>query len=187
MDPEEIKSKVVKPLYGLRVAPYYGCLITRPGFNGNEDYDFPTSLDNLMKLIGADVSDFTLKTHCCGGHMTQISEPTALELIRRLLKNADDFGADAIVTLCPMCQLNLDAYQASVNKYFGTKFKIPIVYFTQLMGIALGLDPKELGIGKEFVRAKSIMSKITHKPLPSSKKKRPSKVALPMPSMEKEV
>ena len=104
-----------------------------------------------MRALGAEVVDYPLKTHCCGGHMTQISEPTALEMIRRLLKNADDYEADAIVTLCPMCQLNLDAYQADVNQHFGTDYHIPILYFTQLIGLAFGFTPREMGIGKEFV------------------------------------
>ena len=186
-DPGVIKSKVVKPLYGLRVAPYYGCLVARPGFKDSSEYDFPTSLDGLMELLGAEVTDFSLKTHCCGGHMTQISEPTALTLMQRLLKNADDVETDIIATLCPMCQFNLDAYQRHVNKQFGTKYKIPILHFTQLMGIAFGLKPKELGIGKEFVRASKILSKISDEPSPAPKKKRPSKEALPMTSMQKEV
>ncbi len=186
IEPQAIRDIVVKPLYGLKVAPYYGCLIARPGFNGSAEYDFPTSLDELMEILGAEVTDFTLKTHCCGGHMTQISEPTALELMRRLLKNADDFDADVIVTLCPMCQFNLDAYQESVNKYFDTNYKIPILYFTQLMGIAFGLKPKVLGIGNEFIQASKALSKISDEQPPAPKKKRPSKEALPMPSMQKE-
>lgn len=186
VEPEEIQSQVVKPLYGLRIAPYYGCLITRPGYNGGTDYDFPTSLDELMKLLGAEVIDFSLKTHCCGGHMTQISEPTALELIRRLLKNAENYEADVIVTLCPMCQFNLDAYQDSVNKYFGTKFNIPILYFTQLMGVAFGIKSEELGIGVEFVSASKALSRISDRPPAKSKKIRLSKEALPMPGLTKE-
>jgi heterodisulfide reductase subunit B len=109
---EVIGEKVVKPLYDLRVAPYYGCLIVRPGFDGSFDNpEYPTALDKLMSVLGAVVVDYPLKAHCCGGHMTQISEPVALDLIRRLLKNAVDYEADVIVTLCPMCQLNLDAYR----------------------------------------------------------------------------
>ena len=75
-----------------------------------------------MASLGATVVDYPVKAHCCGGHMTQISEPVALDLIRRLLKNAADYEADMIVTLCPMCQLNLDGYQENVNKYFGTDY-----------------------------------------------------------------
>jgi heterodisulfide reductase subunit B len=127
-----------------------------------------------------------LKAHCCGGHMTQISEPVALDMIRRLLKNAADYQADVIVTLCPMCQLNLDAYQDHVNKYFKTDYKIPILYFTQLVGLALGLAPNVLGFGKEFVDAGPALAKIGAESPQLPQKKRPPKEALPMPSMSKE-
>ncbi len=157
---DAVAERVTHPLYGLKIAPYYGCMIVRPGYDAFDDPEHPTSLDKLMRALGAEVVDYPLKTHCCGGHMTQISEPTAFEMIRRLLKNADDYGADAIVTLCPMCQLNLDAYQADVNRHFGTDYNIPILYFTQLIGLAFGFTPREMGIGKEFVSAKPALAKI---------------------------
>lgn len=184
---EAIAEKVAKPLYDLRIAPYYGCLIVRPGFDDEFDNpEYPTSLDKLMRVLGAVVVDYPLKAHCCSGHMTQISEAIALEMIRRLLKNAADYQADVIVTLCPMCQLNLDAYQESVNKYFGTDYHIPVLYFTQLMGLAFGLPAGELGFGKEFVAATPALAKIGAEPPPAPKKQRRSKEALPMPSLPEE-
>jgi heterodisulfide reductase subunit B len=184
---DAIKEKVTKPLYQLKVAPYYGCLITRPAKTGSfDDAEYPTSLDKLMVEMGATVVDFPLKAHCCGGHMTQISEDVALELIRRLLQNASDYDADMIVTLCPMCQLNLDAYQDDVNRHFGTDYQIPILYFTQMMGLALGIPTEELGFGKELVDAGQALAKIGAEPPAKTKKKRPSKEALPMPSMPME-
>jgi len=187
---EAIAKRVSRPLKGLRIAPYYGCLIVRPGFLGQfDDQEYPQSLDKLMKVLGSTVVDFPLKAHCCGGHMTQISQKVALEMIRQLLQNAADYQADMIVTLCPMCQLNLDAYQNDVNKAFKTDFKIPILYFTQVMGLAFGMDAKSLGIGKEFVSAEAAMKKIgVELPEPeTTKKKRPAKEALPMPQMPEEV
>ena len=179
---DAIAEKVARPLYGLRIAPYYGCMIVRPGYDAFDDLEHPTCLDTLMRALGAEVVDYALKTHCCGGHMTQISEPVALEMIRRLLKNAADYEADAIATLCPMCQLNLDAYQSNVNKHFGTDYKIPILYFTQLIGLAFGFTPREMGIGKEFVSAKPALAKIqAEEPKPARKPKSASKNALPMP------
>lgn len=184
---EAVAAQVTKPLYNLRVAAYYGCLIVRPGLEETFDHaEYPTTLDKLMEVMGATVVDFPLKAHCCGGHMTQISEGVALELIRRLLKNASDYGADTIVTLCPMCQLNLDAYQKQVNNYFGTNYSIPILYFTQLMGLAFGIPPKKLGFGKELVDAKLTLAKITEQAPESPKKERRSKDALPLPSMPEE-
>jgi len=185
---EAIKDKVKKPLYSLRVAPYYGCLVPRPGnMDSFDDPEHPTSMDKILEVLGATVIDYPLKAQCCGGHMTQISEETALELIRRLLKNAEDNGADMIATLCPMCQLNLDAYQDAVNTHFGTKFKMPIVYFTQLMGLAFDVPINELGFGKEIVSAKPALKKITDEaPKPKRTRERGKKAGLPMPIMAEE-
>jgi heterodisulfide reductase subunit B len=89
--------------------------------------------------------------------MTQISEPQAFELIRRLLDSAVERGADLILTMCPMCQLNLDAYQGPTANHFHTSFNMPIVFFTQMLGIAFGLQPKQLGFGKEIVAAEPVI------------------------------
>jgi heterodisulfide reductase subunit B2 len=110
----------------------------------------------------------------------------ALDLIHRLLKNAAEYDADVIVTICPMCQLNLDAYQENVNKAYGTNYKIPILYFTQLMGLAFGLPADELGFGKEFIDAAPALAKIGAEPPKPAPKVKASKVALPMPIMPEE-
>ncbi len=89
--------------------------------------------------------------------MTQISEPQAFELIRRLLQSAQDYHADMILCMCPMCQLNMDGYQSRVNSYFSTSFRLPIMYFTQILGIAFGIEPKKLGFGKELVPALPVL------------------------------
>jgi len=89
--------------------------------------------------------------------MTQISEPQAFELIRRLLASAVEYEADMILCMCPMCQLNLDAYQSSVNRYFKTNFKLPIIFFTQMLGVAFGMDLAKLGFGKELVAAAPVI------------------------------
>ena len=153
---EAIKAKVVQPLTGLRVAPYYGCQIVRP-MNGFDDPEYPMTLDEMFTWLGAEVVDYPVKAHCCGGHMTQISEDQAFEMIRRLLQSAEDYKADVILCMCPMCQLNMDAYQGRVNSALGTNFKLPIVFFTQLLGVALGIDMKNLGFGKELVAAEPVI------------------------------
>ncbi len=190
---DRIAELVTRPLKGLRVAAYYGCLIVRPAFQGVfDDSEHPTSLDKLVKVLGATAVDFPLKAQCCGGHMTQISEPVAMDLLNRLLHNAAEYETDIIVTLCPMCQLNLDAYQASVNNYYKTNYHIPILYFTQLIGLAWGMSPKELGIGKEFVSAAPVLKAKIGVEVPeeeaevAGKKKRPVKGELPMPHMPDE-
>jgi heterodisulfide reductase subunit B len=187
---EKISEKVTHPLKGLKVAPYYGCLIVRPAFQGVfDDHEFPTTLDKLLRSLGAQVVDFPLKAQCCGGHMTQISDKVALDLLNRLLHSAEEYQTDVIVTLCPMCQLNLDAYQENVNKAYKTNYHIPVLYFTQMIGLALGMGAKELGIGKELVDARQALSKIGVE-VPAEeeppKKRRPTKEELPMPRMPQE-
>ena len=155
---EKIKEKVVKPLSGLRIAPYYGCQAVRPISIG-DCTEYPMQMDVLFEWLGAEVVDYPVKAHCCGGHMPQISEEQAFELQRRLLQSAVDYDADMILCMCPMCQLNLDAYQPRVNGMFGTNFKIPIIYFTQLVAIAFGMSPKEAGFGKELVAGLPVLKK----------------------------
>lgn len=186
-----IAAKVTKPLKGLRVAPYYGCLISRPVFDGKvDDPEYPVILDKLLKTLGAEVVDYPMKANCCGGHMTQISEGVAFDMIRRLIKGAADYRADLIVTACPMCQLNLDGFQGPMNRYYKTDYHIPVVYFTQMMGLAFGVDASKLGIGSELVDARPALAKIgvqvPVEPAPTRKPRRP-KEELPMPRMpEKE-
>ena len=151
-----VRDKVVKPLAGLRVAPYYGCQVVRP-VKGLDNTEYPMMMDGLFQWLGAEVVDYPVKAHCCGGHMTQISEPQAFELIRRLLHSAVEYEADMILCMCPMCQLNLDAYQSRVNRSFKTAFNIPIVFFTQMLGVAFGIEPAKLGFGKELVAAMPVI------------------------------
>jgi heterodisulfide reductase subunit B len=106
----KLRQLVVRPLTGLRVAPYYGCQVVRP-LNGFDDTEYPMKLTRCSP--GWDEVVDPVKAHCCGGHMTQISEPQAFELIRRLLQSAQDYDADMILCMCPMCQLNLDVYQVA--------------------------------------------------------------------------
>ena len=182
---DTIAQGVVRPLSGLRVAPYYGCLIVRPE-TGFDNPEHPTSLDRLLRALGAEVVDYPLKAQCCGGHMTQISDKVAYELIRRLLHNAAEYRADVIACVCPMCQLNLDAYQVNVNRHYGTDYGIPIVYFTQLMALAFGMSAREAGLGSEIISAHPALTKIDVE-VPDEQgrrhKTRPNKQALPMPAM----
>jgi len=150
---EEVKSKVSRPLEDLRVAPYYGCQIVRPRKNG-EDVEQPQFFEDLLSAIGADpIEYYPLKIYCCGGSLILTSRRAALSMVRNLLQTAVDRGADVIATACPLCQVNLECYQNQVNQEFGTNLSIPVMYFTQLVGLAMGIDRKSLGIGKELVSA----------------------------------
>jgi heterodisulfide reductase subunit B2 len=158
---EKIRDAVVRPLTGLKVVPYMGCMLPRPDYQHRwSDHEHPTELDDLLRALGADVIDYPLTTSCCGGHMTQIGPETAFELIRRLVADADERGAQMMITVCPMCQMNVDAYQNEMNKYFGTDYHMPILFFTQLMGLAFGREPKELGIGTELVNSRNALANI---------------------------
>ncbi|MBM3125403.1 MAG: disulfide reductase [Chloroflexi bacterium] len=147
---EEIKSKVTRPLEGVRVAPYYGCQIMRPR-KDHEDVEQPQFFEELLAAIGAMPINYPLKMRCCGGSLIISSRTAALSMVRNLLQSAVDGQADVIATTCPMCQVNLECYQQQVNQEFGTNFSVPVLYFTQLIGLAFGITPKKLGMGKEFV------------------------------------
>jgi heterodisulfide reductase subunit B len=150
LTPDEIKSKVTRPLEGLRVATYYGCQINRPQ-KENEDVEQPQFFENIMSAVGATPVNYPLKMRCCGGSLIISGRVPALSMVRNLLQSAVDSDATVIATACPMCQVNLECYQQQVNTEFGTKFNFPVLYFTQLIGLALGVPEKKLGIGKEFV------------------------------------
>lgn len=158
---DEIERHVVRPLHGLRVASYLGCLTSRPDYDRRWTHrEQPVALDRLMAALGAEIVDFPLRTSCCGGHMTQIGPHTGFELIRRLVDAADRRETDLMVTVCPMCQMNIDAYQGEMNHYFRTSYHVPILFFTQLVGLAFGLEPKDLGIGSEVVSASDALGLI---------------------------
>ena len=191
---EEVHAHVTRPLSGLKVAPYLGCLVTRPDYEGRwKSNEHPREFDRLLRALGAQVVDFPLRTDCCGGHMTQISPATGFELIRRLVHGAVEAGAEMLVTLCPMCQMNIDAYQAEMNRYFKTSYHMPILFFTQLIGLAFGYPPEKLGIGTEIVSARQVLNKIgivvpeteAQEPVGAAPQRRPraKKTGLPMPAM----
>lgn len=154
---EVIESKVVNSLKGLRVAPYYGCQLVRPDL-GFDHPEFPQSLDRLIASLGAEPTPFTLKSRCCGGSLTIPMLATALPLLHQLLDSAQSGGAQCIVAACPLCQTNLDAYQDMVNRKYKTKYNLPVLYFTQLIGIALGIDHKALGLDTAIVSPEPILT-----------------------------
>ena len=154
---ESLKETVSHPLKGLRVAPYYGCQIVRPK-KDDEDVENPRFFEDLMTAIGADPVDFAYRLRCCGGSLLITSRDAAFRLILELLQNIEQSEADVIATACPLCQTNLECYQRQINQEYGTNFKIPVLYFTQLIGLSLGIPTKKLGIGSEFVNAEHIVT-----------------------------
>ena len=155
---EAIAGKAVNRLDGLRVAPYYGCQVSRP--HGTfDDREFPMTMDRLFSRLGAEVVPFPLKARCCGGMLMSTNEEIALRLVRDLLACAVEHGAQVMATACPLCHINLEAYQDKVNARFGTRYALPIVYFTQLVGVALGLSKKDLGLGMELVPTEEVFAR----------------------------
>lgn len=155
---EAAAEPVVKPLAGLRVACYYGCLLTRPPeVTGDPNPEYPMNMDHLMSGLGAEPVDWSYKTDCCGGSLSLSTLDIALDLSHQILKNAIEVGADLIVTACPLCHANLDMRQNQINEEFGGEFNIPVVYFTQLMGLAYGIEAKALGINKHISDAMSLL------------------------------
>jgi heterodisulfide reductase subunit B len=140
---DAVVARAARHLGGAKVAPYYGCQIVRPE-RGFDDREVPMWLDVLFQRLGAEVVDYPPKVRCCGGMQMSTNEQVGLRLNFDLLAEAMDSGANVVVTTCPLCQINLEAYQTRINDTFGTAFKIPVVYFTQLLGLALGFSPEEM-------------------------------------------
>jgi len=163
---DEIKKHVKQPLKGLKVAPYYGCQIVRPYSTFDDQYN-PTSMDRLLEAIGCTIVTYPLKTRCCGGSLTgTLPEPGVL-CSYILLKEAVKRGANVVATVCPLCQFNLDCYRDKMAAKWGDEtipdpnnpevripvgphLNLPVVYFTQLMGLAFGMSEKELGLHRGF-------------------------------------
>lgn len=145
---EEVKIK----LEGLRVACYYGCLLTRPpkimGFDDPED---PKSMDELVEALGAEPVSWPYKMECCGASFSISKPEIVIRLAHDILKMAKDEGAECIAVACPLCQSNLDLYQKDIKRRYGTDPNLPVFYFTQLVGLSLGISPKRLGLRKHMV------------------------------------
>ena len=136
---EKVKKKRAKPLSGLKVVCYYGCLTVRPPkMTAIVEYENPLHMDHLMKLLGAEPIPWSYKTDCCGASLTMTRTDIVRKLSQRLLSMAKDAEADCVVTGCTMCQANLDTRQEEIEKETGEKYNLPIFYFTELMGLALG-------------------------------------------------
>ena len=147
---DAILQKQKRNLNGLKIAPYYGCQIVRPD-KTFDDQENPVLMDRLFRKCGGEVVYYPMKVRCCGGMLMTTFEETALKLNKELLNCAQENGADVIVTTCPLCHFNLEAYQNKINSVFNTEFNIPILYFTQLLGIALGIPGSKLGLDASFI------------------------------------
>lgn len=158
---DKIKEKVTRPLEGMKVASYYGCLLVRPqAHTGFDDVEDPQSMDNIVKALGATSVDWSYKSECCGASLATSRPDIGNKMIYDVLKNAKDSGAECIVTACPLCMMNLDMRQAGAEKAFQDKIDLPIYYVTELLAIAAGVTPNEVGVNKHFVEANNYLNKL---------------------------
>jgi heterodisulfide reductase subunit B len=156
-----IKQAVKRPLNGLKVACYYGCLLVRPPkILKFDDPENPTSLDRLVTAMGGKSLEWPSKVECCGGGLSLSRTDVVVELSGSIIDMAAGVGADCIAVSCPMCQVNLDLRQQDINKQTGKNYQIPIVYITQLLGLCLGIGPGDLGFDKLMVPATNVLKKV---------------------------
>ncbi|MGC7877803.1 CoB--CoM heterodisulfide reductase iron-sulfur subunit B family protein, partial [Desulforudis sp. 1190] len=158
---EKIKARVVKPLTGLKVACYTGCqtvrALRRPDF---DDVEYPQMLDKIVEALGATPVPFPMAARCCGGSQQFTNVQLIYELTGSVLECAAQAGADLMVTPCPMCHMNTDVYQRKINKVLGRNYDIPVLFITQLMGVAFDCKPKELGFEYNIVSPSKVLAKI---------------------------
>lgn len=154
---DAIKEKVTRTFGNLKVACYYGCQIVRP-YALFDSERHPSTMDQLMEAVGAETVEFPNKTKCCGGSLTGTLSEVGERLCYHLLKDIKRREADVIVTLCPLCQFNLEVYQDQISSRF-EDVSIPVLYFTQLLGLGLGLSEKEVGLNRQIVSAKKALKK----------------------------
>ena len=159
---EKIKAHVKVPLNSFNIASYYGCLLVRPIELANfDDPEHPTRMDELVETLGASKVEYYSKTKCCGASMGVTDEKVMLELSKRILLDAKNAGASSVITACPLCQFNLDAKQKDIESKFKLKIDLPVLHFTQLMGLAFGIDAKKLGLNKNVVSPRKILPQAT--------------------------
>lgn len=156
-----VRQHAMKSLNGVKLACYYGCTLVRPaGVCEFDDVENPTSMDNLMAAVGAEPVNWGFKTECCGASNQVILADDTRPLINRIYRNAQACGAEAIVTACPLCWLNLDMREDEINRKFGTDYDMPVFYFTQILALAMGATLEQAGIDKHFKEATGFVKEV---------------------------
>jgi succinate dehydrogenase / fumarate reductase, cytochrome b subunit len=159
---DKLRSKVVRPLEGMRIAPFYGCYIVRPtkrlGYADHPERD--RYLDYVIEALGAEPVEYAGSHKCCGFPVITMNRTTSLRQAGRHLADAIDAGADCLVTPCPLCHLNLDMQQPAAAQYVERDLDVPVLHLPQMVGLAIGLEPKELGMNKHVVKTKSVQRKL---------------------------
>jgi len=160
---EKLRSLVVRPLTGFKAAPFYGCYIVRPsdalGFK--EHPERQRSLEQVIEAVGAEVVEFPGKTLCCGFPILTINETNSIKMVANHTLDAKERGAVAMVTPCPLCHLNLDGFQPQASAARKRPIDLPILHLPQMLGLALGIDPKAMRLNRHIISTKRILSKLS--------------------------
>lgn len=159
---DKLKDNVKRNLEDLRIAPHYGCHYLKPShlFNEAEDSEFPTSLDKLISVLGAKPVEYKDKMDCCGGIVLGVDENIAYTMTSRKLANVKDAGADAICLACPLCNVMYDRNQKTIERKLSASYNIPVLFYPQLLGLAMGLNEAELGFKLNRVSTAELLEKI---------------------------
>ena len=156
---EELAAKVTKPFGGLKIACYYGCLLTRPPkVTLADDPEYPMHMDEVVKAIGCTPVDWNYKTDCCGASLALTEQDIVDDLVARIITDAHACGAEAIAVACPLCQVNLDGRQLEIVKKHPDWRHMPVVFLSQMVGRAIGIDDKTLGLKKHLVDIAAVMA-----------------------------
>jgi heterodisulfide reductase subunit B len=161
---DKIKSKVSRSLKGMKAACYYGCLLVRPvEHTGYDDPEDPQSMDRIVNALGAECVDWAFKTECCGASIATSRPEIGARMIYEVIRNAQKAGAECLVTACPLCMLNLDMRQGGTAKTMGATLNMPVYYVTELVAIAAGVAPREVGVNRHFVEAETYLASLPAK------------------------
>jgi len=156
---ERIKQNIVNPLHNFKVGSYYGCMLTRPK-DVFDSAERPTGLDRLARILGAEAIDFPMKAKCCGGALALSHSGVTAGLSGDVLLSAKQAGADAVMLACPLCHMALDMYQSRAARAVGQPLSMPVLFFTQVIGLAVGLSPDDLGFKRHMVSPKHVLTSI---------------------------
>ncbi len=160
--PEKIKSQVKHSLEGLKLASHYGCHYIKPSdvFDRFEDPEFPRTLDELVSALGAETIEYEDKTQCCGGVILDVDDKIAMAMAQRKLDHVKAMEADAMVLMCPLCGSMYDRNQRVIQRRFNTAYNLPVLFYPQVLGLALGMDPKGLGLDMNRVKTSDLLGRL---------------------------
>ncbi|MGB9600709.1 MAG: CoB--CoM heterodisulfide reductase iron-sulfur subunit B family protein, partial [Myxococcota bacterium] len=159
---DHLMAKRIKELKGLKVAAYYGCLLVRPpDVTQFDDAEMPTSMEEIIRLTGAEPVDWNFKIECCGASHSITNTNVVVTLSKKIIDDAVENGAEAIIVACPMCHSNLDMRQRNISKEFAEHRNVPIFYLSELIGLSMGLGKESLGLNLHFIDTESVLSRFS--------------------------